>query len=528
MNSFLLTIQLVIVSVVFAATVGILGAWAAWTVERFGQSRNGLIGWLARMIASVVFTALVVAAALPMILHAAAWEATAGKFGWLVLTQTGARGPGDAGYTGLGGVFGGLVASGWIHGMFSSVVVALATWHAVKHTPRSAIQQSELEMGPVRSWWRVRLPIAFPWVAAALLATAAIATTEMTVVDLYGYRTVTDLVYLQFAILVNGGFGAIAKTSLPPLAFATVILFVAATMLRKQTATQAEPFSENTGNQNRVSDAEAPAKWLFLLCSSISLLFAAVVVVVPVVGLLVKLGHQVVIEDSVRRVSWSGQQCLDNLLSAPALFHAEYQWTAILSVSTAFCAVITGWITASVARQSVKAQRVFDLVSIGMVLLPGPILALSIVRLFQADVPGFRQLYHQTLVPTILALWFRAGPVAYWIIRSGYQGIGRSVLETARVEMPILRRIWVVDRPLLFRSLLGATVASAIVSSGDVPAMLPVIPPGVTTVGTRLFEQLHSGARYQEASLAIWYVGAIATIALIWVRVSRWTHGRME
>ena len=56
---------------------------------------------------------------------------------------------------------------------------------------------------------------------------------------------------------------------------------------------------------------------------------------------------------------------------------------------------------------------------------------------------------------------------------------------------------------------------------GDVAAMLPVIPAGVTTVGTRLFELLHSGARYQEASLAIWYVAAIVVFVLGFARIPR-------
>jgi iron(III) transport system permease protein len=56
------------------------------------------------------------------------------------------------------------------------------------------------------------------------------------------------------------------------------------------------------------------------------------------------------------------------------------------------------------------------------------------------------------------------------------------------------------------------------VASGDVPATLPVIPPGMTTVGTRLFGLLHSGARYQESALAIWYLLAVAAISLVLFR----------
>ncbi len=91
-----------------------------------------------------------------MILHAAAWEATAGKFGWMIMTQTGARAVGTGPY----GFFGGLLACGWVHGLVGAALVALATWHGVSSTPSALMQQSRLEMGPIESWWRVRLPLA--------------------------------------------------------------------------------------------------------------------------------------------------------------------------------------------------------------------------------------------------------------------------------------------------------------------------------------------------------------------------------
>jgi iron(III) transport system permease protein len=112
----------------------------------------------------------------------------------------------------------------------------------------------------------------------------------------------------------------------------------------------------------------------------------------------------------------------------------------------------------------------------------------------------------------------RATPVAYWILRAGYRGIDDPVLDASRLDSSLLKRIWSIDRPLLKTSILAAFLAAAVVASGDVPAMLPVMPPGVTTVGTRLFGLLHSGARYQEASLAIWYVAVVAMICLIWLR----------
>ena len=75
--------------------------------------------------------------------------------------------------------------------------------------------------------------------------------------------------------------------------------------------------------------------------------------------------------------------------------------------------------------------------------------------------------------------------------------------------------------------LVAASLAAGLMASGDVPATLPVIPPGVTTVGTRLFGLLHSGARYQEAALAIWYIAAVVAICLFWLRQGVASRGRV-
>ena len=79
--------------------------------------------------------------------------------------------------------------------------------------------------------------------------------------------------------------------------------------------------------------------------------------------------------------------------------------------------------------------------------------------------------------------------------------------------------MWNIDRPILQGSLWGAGITLLLSwLQGDVPATLPVVPPGVTTVGTRLFGLLHSGARYQEAALAIWYLAVVLVISLFLAR----------
>ncbi len=493
----LLTLQLMTVSVAIAAVIGIGGAWAASTVEAAGR--------LGRVISRCFVASMVVAIALPMILHAAAWEATAGKFGWMIMTQTGSRADGSGAY----GFFAGLLACGWIHGLIGGAMVALATWYGVRRTPLTVIHQSRLELGPIEAWWRVRLPIASPWWISALLATAILAATEMTVVDLYGYRSLADEFYLFYA--VDPSLTSIFMTCCLPLSVAGVLLVWLLISRRRLLAVQSDvhPPIEHADQAGR--------QWRWL-AGILAVALAGIVVLVPLAGLLVKLGHEVVVEDGRVLASWSTRACAERLLSAPTLFAEEYLWTAVIGGVCGLSALAIAWPMAAIGRTHRRIERWLDPATIVLVTIPGPIVGLVVVSLFQSNIPWFRLLYQQTIGPTVLALLVRAVPVAYWILRAGYRGIDTVLLEASRLDGTWFRRVWSVDRPLLWTNLVAASLAAAVVSSGDVPAMLPVIPPGVSTVGTRLFGLLHSGARYQEAALAIWYVAAIVVISLILVR----------
>ncbi len=500
----LLTLQLMAVAVLIAALVGIVGAWGASMLESSGR--------FGRLASRCFLAAMVLTIAIPMILHAAAWEATAGKFGWMIMTQTGARADGSSPY----GFFSGLVACGWIHGLVGGALVALACWYGTGNVASAVIDQSRLDFSPLGQWWRVRLPIAARWWISALVATAMLAATEMTVVDLYGYRTIADEFYLLYA--ADPSIASVLMTCILPLTMICSALVWWSISRRRITASLSP-----RETVSRPGDRPAAAWRIVALLAAASV--ALTLVVVPMVGLVVKVGHEVVVQDDRVLASWSAAACFDRILQAPHIFADEYRWTAVIAVATASAALLIAWPLTSLARTRPSWEKALDIGTIAMVILPGPVVAMTVVSVFQCNVPGFRLLYQQTIVPTVLALLARGIPVAYWVLRAAYRGMERSVLDSAAMEMSWLKRMWSIDRPLLKRNLVTAFMATAIVASGDVPATLPVIPPGVTTVGTRLFGLLHSGARYQEAALAIWYVAVITAISLFLLR--QHTAGRI-
>ncbi|MEL6105586.1 MAG: hypothetical protein AAFU85_06105 [Planctomycetota bacterium] len=499
-----LTLQLMCFSGLIALAIGLL---LAWSVSQLNSSSR-----LGKSVRAYVLLGLVVTLATPMVLHAAAWEATAGKFGWLTFSQTAART-----YTGFAGQYGGIVACAWVHGLFGAAIVTLGTWFGLTRIPMAVAEQASLDGRWASSWWRVLLPLASPWLIGSMLLVAMLAATEMTVVNLYGVRTLADEFYLRHAFQpsVTAIFMVLVAPAILCIAIITWVV-----SLRNRLA----PMGPTTVSREPISEAPRLTR---AVAGALALALATLLAAFPISGLIVKTGHQVTVDPNTGTATygWSVARSIETLGNAPSEFAREYGWTIAIATAVPCCCVPLAWVIASWSRDRHRFRIALDHGSLLLFLLPGPMVGLLVVRCFSFPIPGFSTLYVQSLLPTILALGFRGLPIAYWILRIGYSGVDASVFDTASLELPWWKRMWAIDRVLMIRPLVLSALAVAVYSSGDVPATLPVIPPTVVTVGTRLFALLHSGARYQEAALAFWYVLAVAvlvlSIAACWKRLDQ-------
>ena len=481
------TIRLAVASAAIATAIGVPSAWAAARVMTSTRPQRRRLGrWWVR--------SMTLAVALPLILHAAAWEATAGKFGWLMQTMTG----------------GNLLWVAWAHGVHGAALVGLGTLWGTTRIDPLAIQHARLDFSPADRWWRVRLPIALPWVGLSAVGVMTIAASEMSVADLHSVRTVADQFYLFYALDPDGT--ALWVTTVVPVSLAvplTWLWYVASRgpRVRSAAGAAATPSAPDAG-QTVIAPRSKRSFFDFLPILGLAASFL-LVLGVPLVGLLLKAGHTVVVIGGGREIRWSLASCIDSIAAAPRLFADEYSWTLQLSLLTAGLVLLPAAGLARCGRVRPCVAGWIDVTMMTLVLIPGPIIGVAIARVFTADLPGFDRLATQTLVPTILAASVRAGVVAYAIFRRGFEQLDAPLWHAARLDGGNRWRVARVELPLLLPTALLAFLAAAIVASGDVAAVLPVIPPGVSTVGTRLFGLLHSGARYQEASLAFWYLAGI-------------------
>lgn len=565
-SAFLVTIQFMLLCALVSTVLGLPQAMMLWMLSQqrgFGPRRR-LAGWVLNYFVLAAIACL----ATPLILHAAAWEATAGKFGWTTFTQTGARD-----YSGWGGQYGGMFAALWVHALFGSQIVALLSFYGVRRVPQEIVEQSTFDGGLLWRWWRVLLPIAMPWVFLGVLASAMLAATEMTVVDLYGVRTLADEFYLVHA--AQPSLASITMLLVLPV----TLLIVAATVMLLHGRRVRSPlqgylgqWSQSVEHPNLAAEvqqataatspngrgvhtaAETPLSRLALITVICGAgLFASISFAIPFLGLLVKAGQEITVREvtfpevtvgdaaagespkdqplqsepssatarPTVEVTWSAKLCWQRLRQGLRDYWPEYQWSAFIGLSAAAFCVPIAWIMAAWTANRPRWQRATRCLTLLAFLIPGPLVGVVVVQVFNLPIPGFRTLYQGTLIPTILGLSVRGIPLAYWILAAGYASLDGNVRDLLRSGGSRMARFWWGDLRLLAKPLLIAAFITAVATSGDVPVLKPVIPPSVPTVGIRLFGLLHSGVRDGEATLAFWYIGSIVLIGILVVRVVR-------
>jgi len=454
--------------------------------------------------------AMVAACVLPLYLHTAAWESAAGKFGILRWTQSAAaRQP-----------LSGMSAAIWIHGLSGAAWVAVATGFGLSRLPRQLIESAYLDQGPLRRWTHVFLPAIAPWIAAGALWAATLAATEMTVVNLYGVRTIADAFYLLYAAQPSNM--AIVQVVLPSLPIGIGLAMIVQRIVSPSGLSSHGSSSHDTteGGFDKwsciASGSRLPQFASAIWATAMTLLLLAV----PLASLFATAGRVVVItegssgETMVNRF-WQWEKCVQTIQGGWNTFLPEHQWTLTIAFSMGIFATAVAMVVVSQCKTA-RSRAAGDMLWLVAVMVPGPVVALAVVWMFRRDLPMLDTLYQQTLVPTFLALLPRSGAAAYIVIRVATARLDPAIDAAASLDTDqYWQRYFQINLPRLSPAILASIGIAAAVAVADVPATLPVVPPGVSTVGTRLFGLLHSGSRSQEAGLAIVFLLVVMVVAML-------------
>ncbi len=486
-------------------------------------SRSNVIG--RSLIAMVLASQL----AVPLYVFAGGWAAGVGLQGWFRLDYW----LGPTGLSWLQSWFGKMLAVSLIHALACIPWVTLILSMGLATCDRNEEETAWLESGwsgLVHRIWRPRLRI---WIWVACLWCSMGLLTEMVVSNLYMFRTVAELIYLD-----------VSRDTVSPMTYimavllcSTPILLVGVWLYRrlpqlnqvivKPLHHYAYPFS--LGKSRTWTSIAA---WLMLL----------VLVGLPILNLSVKAGWTPVqaklqnIElaaEATRAATvgytWTWNRFQQTVVESLTLFRSEFTWSGILAVCSGSVAIVLSvvlyWLTSTRANASAnnnytassgRGRLTVHLAMLLLVAIPGPMVSMSLTGLLNhRGVLG--ELYYKTLTAPILAQQFRLLPFAWLVLCATMASIPRRTWETAIADgLTAWQKLKIVVLPQALGRLTTTWILLMLLSLGELSCSMGVLPPGVTTTSMRLFEILHFGMRHQDSGLCgvLVVVGWIAAIVM--------------
>ena len=464
---------------------------------------SGILGWTYAFISERLsrfhsFWRLlpIVSVSLPLYIHAASWEATFGKFGWMQLSAVAGR----------EFAFSGMIASVWIHGVTGAAWVAMIVALVLRRGPVGGEEAALLESGLSRTALKVVLPATYPATLLAMMFVALIAATEISVVDLYAYRTLADEVYFQYALSPKP-MPFIFAMSMPLMIVAILIAFA----FSHRTALL-RPLRED-GSRRLDYGVEGPIRAVGL--NGLLVAISCILVFLPLASLVVKAGWTVSQQDGEFVASWTLQRTLNTIISSLTTFNSEFKWSLALAGAVVFLTLPLAFAMSILARRWTKSVVGCCLL---LLLIPGPVVCVVMMSCFSwTHNVMLIDIYERTLLPTAVCVLHRSLPACSFILIGAQYMRSWNINEAAEVDgAGFLTTLLRVDLPLQAQSLGLCALVAGVISLGEVSATELVLPAGVSTVARRVFGLLHSGVRYQESGLCLISCGFVISLVLLW------------
>jgi iron(III) transport system permease protein len=441
---------------------------------------------------------------MPLYVQNASWQAGFGQQGWweLLFSRLGAPPPLDRWRGAI-----------WIHAVAAVPWVALIVGAALRQVEPELEEAALVEGSPWLVLWRVTLRRSLAAIIAAGLWIAVAVAGEITITDMWQLRTYAEEVYIGFAL--GDTIEEVTLHVLPG-----VILVVWLGLAALVAIVQIAPHSAQP--QPRPPLTFRLGRWRWPL-TIVAWLTAALLVGVPLGSLVVKLGF-VVTQDGAERVrSWSLAAAGDVLVRSPWEFRREILWSLITGSMAATVAVVVATPLAWAVRQrGVGLAAALLLVAI-LLAIPGPILGLGLIKVFNnPQWPWLNAMYDRSIVVVVIALFLRALPLAILVLWHALASVPTATLEIAALEgAGAWRRLWRVALPQRLPAIAAAWLVALALAIGDLSASFLVLPPGLSLLSRRIFEEAHYGVDNRLAGLTLTAIGLVSLIAAMAILIVR-------
>lgn len=439
--------------------------------------------------------ALLSSLALPLYVQAACWESLWQFLGGWPISQTRAAASRVVG----------VAAVCWIQGIAAAplaLVPLMASLHRIRTSLESIAWIDVGRMGLVQSVW---LPALFPASMIAWMLSGSWALREMLVTNLYRVPTWSEGIHMD-VISGTAPWGSIAM-SLAPMLILGSIAYWAVGWGRSQEHLSATETKPMLPPGDPLLQSVHWAAWFSV----------ALVLGVPIIALTLRAGWKV-------DAGGSGLFSLSRLVESwggLSDFRPEMYWSFLLASVAVFASMLLALGLLWCSGIKGTKDRWLAASSAALLALPGPVIALALIRISNSH-PLVSWWSHRTLAFPIAATLLRLTPVLFLLLLWRWNSWRRSQRELWIVDGR--SRVHDVARDFLlasWRLLAGGIVLAWWLAIGELGAYLLVLPAGVSTLASRIFELLHYGVRYQEASLCLLLALVALLLAAIALRIPK-------
>jgi len=379
----------------------------------------------------------------------------------------------------------GTIASDWLFRFGGCVLVLssvflpitmLLTFASILNVDRRLEEAARLASGWPGVLRRVTLPLSAPGIVFSLVLVFLLAMGELSVPSFLRYPTLPVLSFTQFAASYN--FGAATAAAVPLAFIAFFGILVESAFLRDR-----DYAFRSTGQTLFISLRH----WKTPLATLMAALCFALVIL-PLDALFADAFSPAALHEAMQRAGVSVVR------------------SVMYSAVAATILMALGFLLGHFMRGG--RQRVLSALTLALFAIPGTVLSIGLVRLWNTPCTWF--IY---ATPALLILGYTAQycAVTTRLSLAGLMLIPTSLDEAGRLSGAMwARRLFRISIPLSTRTLLCAWLAAYILCLRDVPIAIMTAPPGGDLLPARILTLMANGAPPMIASLCL--IMAIASL----------------
>jgi iron(III) transport system permease protein len=342
--------------------------------------------------------------------------------------------------------------------------ITLIVYSGLHTMDKNLIEISLLSSGKFKSFYRIILPLLFPYIFAGTMFVFIFSIIDFGVPDMLRLNVYPIEIFVQFSAFYN-------EKAAMTLSFPIIVLTICLIIMQKNYMKDRSYF-QIVGDlkKQRVNLFASDPMWVIIL----PVIFLSSIV--PVIVLIIKAGNY-----SNYLEAWSGSK-------------SQIFYSIFVSSASAMSIIILSFFIAYLITRLRKGflASTMDIISMIPLAIPASTVGICMIKVWNQPVVDFA--YSNSLI-IIFGHIVRFIPFGVMIIMSGLRNINTNVEEAALLITPRKFTIMLnILLPLLRPSLFVGFFIIFLLSFSELGTTLLIMPPGHETIPVKIYNLIHYGA----------------------------------